>query len=763
MPRPGAEGWIGPVHSPLREDRNPSFSYRLDSETDPGAWTDHATGEHGSMADLAQRLGIDPRQTEPRNGERLPSLQPVTGPELTLEEFCRRRRLDSDLLTTRWRVRESSFKGRPALQFPSHLGIDRVKYLDGERPKAGWATAGGRPHWYGLRAARELGGDALFLVNGEVSVWACAQAGVPAVCLAAGEGTVPDPDLVSELRKTGISRMRVVYDLDRAGRQGARRVVDALVSGGIDAVALELPVELGDGGDVDDLHRRTGDEGLSAALAKLPKLPPDLAVEELPLPDLAVLGGYRRAAPVFPLDLMGSWADWINAAAEGAGAPPDYVACGLLAVAGAAIGNARQVSPWPGWTEPSVLWIGLVGEPSSGKSPALDPILRAVARVEARWAGPWEDEHRAWKASCVVAKVAADEWERSLHAAIRAGKEAPPAPEAADQPEEPVRPRLRVADVTPEALAEVLAGNPRGLLLMRDELAAWLGSMGRYTGAACGERGLWLEAFGARPHTIDRVKTGAVTIPHLAVSILGTTQPQRLHDILLSKDDDGLAARFLWTWPEPLPPTRPQRCADVERLELALGWLRDLTTCDAEPVTLDLAPDAADLFEEWRREHSEAQAGTAGMLASAFGKAPGLVLRLAIVLELLEAAGSVAPAPGLVSRVSFVRAAALWEDYFAPMAERVFGDAALPEADRHAATLARWLVKARPGVVNARELYRRVRLPGLAEAGPAKAALESLVEAGWLTAPAPDGRGRPRTDYRVRPELWAALDGGRRG
>ena len=67
-----------------------------------------------------------------------------------------------------------------------------------------------------------------------------------------------------------------------------------------------------------------------------------------------------------------SWAEWITRAAVAAGAPPDYVACALLAVAGAMIGNARWGSPWEGWKHPPVVNVACVGLPSAGKSPAID-------------------------------------------------------------------------------------------------------------------------------------------------------------------------------------------------------------------------------------------------------------------------------------------------------------------------------------------------------------------------------------------------------
>ena len=292
-----------------------------------------------------------------------------------------------------------------------------------------WAGKGGTAHWYGLRLALDHGGrERLYLVNGEPGVWACAQSGVPAVCTCAGEGTPPTADLMRELREAGVERVVVVFDLDGPGREGAPEAVEALQAGGVEAVALELPADLGHGGDVDDLHRRTGDDGLAAALAALPTLPSNAvtvqtcAPEEQarPEPDLAVLGGYRRPAPPFPLEtLPHRWAKWTEAAAEGSGAPVAYSACALLAFAAGAIGNAARVSPWPGWSEPAVLWLALVGESSDGKSPALDPLRMAVDRLEAGWAEPFEGAHDEWVAAAVVAKAKRMQWEPAVQAAVK--------------------------------------------------------------------------------------------------------------------------------------------------------------------------------------------------------------------------------------------------------------------------------------------------------------------------------------------------------
>jgi hypothetical protein len=156
------------------------------------------------------------------------------------------------------------------------------------------------------------------------------------------------------------------------------------------------------------------------------------------------------------------------------------------------------------------------------------------------------------------------------------------------------------------------------------------------------------------------------------------------------------------------------------------------------------------------------QAWTGGFLCSAHGKARGWVLRLSINLEYLwwcADPGFVEP-PTRISERAVIGAAALVEGYFIPMAERVYGDVALPEAERLMTTLARWVWRQIPTLemINARDVQRH-KLPGLRAADKVAMAINGLIDADWLRAVpsrAGSSAGRQRMDYAVNPRLKRA-------
>jgi hypothetical protein len=168
------------------------------------------------------------------------------------------------------------------------------------------------------------------------------------------------------------------------------------------------------------------------------------------------------------------------------------------------------------------------------------------------------------------------------------------------------------------------------------------------------------------------------------------------------------------------------------------------------------------MLETFGRDMQARQQQAGGLMRSAYGKARGVALRLSLVVELLRwcATPGWAPPPVEIGADAFADACDLVADYFMPMAERVYGDAAAPLAERNAATLAKWILRTKPREVYVRNLQREVRLPGLRDAQSIRTAADLLVEADWLRPPPDGGQAeRAKVAYPVNPALWTANHG----
>ena len=481
------------------------------------------------------------------------------------------------------------------------------------------------------------------------------------------------------------------------------------------------------------------------------------------IPDMSILTGGRTTPPVMPTEIFGSLWPLVRDLAAGAGAPVDYVAVGILGTVASLVGAKRRVQPYqttPQWQEPCVLWVAPVGDPSSNKSPAIDAATSPLRGMETELAEQHKGRLIGWQTTAERARAERAEWQAQVKTATKDGVATPSMPDAAQEPDEPQRPRLIVQDATPEALGEILAGNPNGTLHLRDELAAWLMSFERYSP---GGREFWLEAYGGRPHVIDRKsnKAGPLFIPFNGVTVLGGIQPEKLRECLLKTADDGLVPRFLWVWPDPIKYKRPRQIADVGELERVYRRLLQLDAgrlddgrIDARVLLLD--DDAADVFEAWVQDNDEAVREASSLYKGFVGKLRGMVLRLSLVVELMTWAATGNREPTTISLKTIVSVLGFVDDYAKPSAVRVFGDASLPEEERNAAALARFILKTKAQRINARDIRRSSGIATLKVAGDVDAATEALAEAGWLRDAKQrqgDTPGRQSKDYLVNPAV----------
>jgi hypothetical protein len=262
---------------------------------------------------------------------------------------------------------------------------------------------------------------------------------------------------------------------------------------------------------------------------------------------------------------------------------------------------------------------------------------------------------------------------------------------------------------------------------------------------------------------VDRQKykdLGPINVRRLVVSVSGGTQPDKIAQ-LMKDPDDGLLSRIQWGWPEPVEFGVSSKASDCVWAIDALDRLRQLELLqpqpgipEAAPILVPLSEDAVLRLVEFAKEMESLKRDAGGLMISAYGKARGTVLRLSLVLEHLWWAGSsgfTAP-PTTVSEKAVMAAAAMVGDYFIPMAERVYGDAASTQLDRNLVTLSKWIVKTRATEVYVRHMQRVVRLPGLGDAPAIHSAAKALVQAEWLRSPRANAfHQRARGAYTVNP------------
>jgi hypothetical protein len=668
----------------------------------------------------------------------------------------------------RFQVREGEHgtPPRPALIFPTATGKQRVKYLDGEKPKAGWIGTGGRAHWYGLPAALEvLKGERLYIVNGEPSVWAAAQAGVPAVCSAAGE-LAPGTDMILELAKADVERVAVVFDRDSAGRKGARAAVEALRAGGLDAVALELPAELGPGGDVDDLHRRVGDDKLWFELEALPELQDEESRAKPAAqgwPDLAPLHRELPEPEELPLEALGPVlkpaADAIIRVIQ---VPAPAAVSTVLAAAAAAVQPHADVVVDGRTCPTSMFFLSVLG--SGERKTAAD---RAAL-------SPHHDhgkvETETYRGELHDYRCKLDAWKKSRDAAVAGTKKTYAEREAGLQalgpePDPPMSPHGFVEEPTYEGLVKLLTIRPT-VNLFTSEAARIIGGNAMSQDNRLKTLGGLTSAWDGQPISRSRAGDGTSVLYGRRVSMHLMCQPLVSVELLGDRmaDDQGFLARCcicqppsalgLRTYVEANVTTEPgwadyrARMLALLRRPLPLGEGSD--PYELRPVALELNSKAKSLyldFQRWKESHLK-PGGELRQSPAWAERAPEHALRFAGVLSVVAD-----PDTHEVDAASMENGIR-WASYYLSESIRLRDVAATSAELQDAGALLLWIQSQGSRLVSLVDLYQRgPRI--VRDRKTASKLMEALTEHGYLreVKGGAEVNGRMRRDvFELRPE-----------
>jgi len=444
----------------------------------------------------------------------------------------------------------------------------------------------------------------------------------------------------------------------------------------------------------------------------------------------------------FPVDALPEpIQSFVESAAHAIGCDASYIALPMLSGLASAIGNTHRIALKNSWSEPAIIWTAIVGESGTAKSPALELPLRAI-RKRQRLAMTKHAE------ALKDFEVEFAEYEKLLKESQKASSTIP----APFKPEPPTCDRCWTDDATTEALAVRLKENPRGLLMVRDELSGWF-NFDRYAQGKGGDVAKWLEMFGGRSMVVDRKGSGTIYVPHASVSIAGGIQPETLRRALGQEHrDNGLAARLLFA----MPPRNPKAWSEADmdpKCELAVAEIFDelfslSMDIDADdnqqPKLIKLSKEGKTVWIKFYNEHAQEQVNLSGDEAAAWSKLEGYVPRFALVIHLVR---RFANDPALrdhyqVDELS-VGAGIRIARWFGEESKRVYGILSESDGDRDRRRLIEW-IQGKGGTATARELSRGPR-EYRGDNEHAKKALDGLVDAGmgcWSIDDHEGGQGR---------------------
>lgn len=455
----------------------------------------------------------------------------------------------------------------------------------------------------------------------------------------------------------------------------------------------------------------------------------------------------------FPVDVLPRLlGDVVRQVSTAMGCDPSFVAVPALAVLAGAIGNSRRIRLKHGWTEPAIVWTSIVGESGTLKSPPLEWLTqplrdREESALEQHAAAMEEYERELIRYAAAVA-----DWKK------RKSTEPPPL-----SPATPTAERRLTSDTTIEAICLMLADNPRGMILVRDELAGWVSAFDQYKSRSGSDAAHWLAIHSAKGFAVDR-KTGdrrTLLVSRPAMSVTGGIQPATLRSVLSTGHiESGLAARLLFTY----PPRKAKRWTEADispelesRFKALVDGLFSLKPQIAEdgkqkPLILDLTPAGKSDWINFYNDHAVEQSDLSGELAAAWSKLECYAARLALVVHCIRVVTSdpSLASPDLIDESS-IGAGVVLSRWFGHEARRVYAMLAETEDDREQRRLVEWITT-RGGTATARELQRGPRRFQNATAAFAEAELNKLVGAGlgrWEPIETTPAGGQPSRRFRL--------------
>ena len=507
-------------------------------------------------------------------------------------------------------------------------------------------------------------------------------------------------------------------------------------------------------------------------------------VEVIPWPERQELP-VSDPTPTLPAGLIPSpLRTWMSDMADISRLPLEMIAAPAIVGLGAIIGRSIGIRPWHfnDFIVAPNLWGCVVSRPGWMKSFAVAEGLKPIGRLAAAAHDEYEAEREKAEAKTAVIESVMEDLKRRMRAAAKddddvkmeelQGKFLGKVKELKEA--SPTERRYMTHDATIEKLAELLRDNPKGMLVVRDELYGLLRSFEK--SGRENDRQFYLEGWsGTGSFTSDRIARGTIHVPALTLSIIGSIQPGRLRGIVDEAaagggGDDGLLQRFQVTvWPDRLEPwVKPSRWPDGDARDAAFGIFKALDEINPYGIQakqeragtipyLQFTPIAQGVADEWHDELEHRLRSdvldASPAFASHLSKYRSLMPSLALLFHLVGiAAGETSGGP--VSEGP-TKLACDWCDFLEAHARKIY-DVELDRGKSAARALATKIQAA--AIIDGqtvRDIYRH-QWSGLKSDEIVIDGLKVLADHGWVrleSVPSGPTGGRTSQVLRLHPTL----------
>lgn len=346
--------------------------------------------------------------------------------------------------------------------------------------------------------------------------------------------------------------------------------------------------------------------------------------------------------------------------------PTDYIAAAILTAIAVGIGNTHLAQIKQGWTESPILYMALIGRPGANKSHPLSFAMKPFLDYDYRQNQEFEK---------ALAKY--DElMSMSRKERAESGSE--------QFPQEPIRKRFLISDVTPEGLSLIHAQNKRGLCLWADELSAWFKNFNRYNNGS--EEQFWLSVFSAKTTISDRKNAkSSIFIKRPYISVIGTIQKKILNELAKGeRSSNGFIDRILFVMPNlqqkarwsrsELPESTEGRWSSIIQQLIEMPCSKD-EEGELLPEIIPFAEDAKARLYMWQEEHAKlCDTEPNETLVGVYCKLEVYVIRFCLIIQMARWACSEGD-KSEIDLVSVERAITLTE-YFLHSAQQVHSEIA---------------------------------------------------------------------------------------